>query len=75
MMKQLLVMTLICIGFGAFAQPANDDSLYVINNYNKAIYSIPMRDGVKLHTIVYTPKNAGNKWPLLINRTCYNASN
>ena len=33
-----------------------------------------MRDGVELFTIVYTPKDTSKKYPILINRTCYNAS-
>jgi putative CocE/NonD family hydrolase len=33
-----------------------------------------MRDGIKLHTIVYTPKDTSKKYPILLNRTCYNAS-
>lgn len=43
-------------------------------HYNKYEYSIPMRDGIKLFTIVYTPKNKKTDYPILLNRTCYNAS-
>ena len=32
---------------------------------------IPMRDGVKLHTEIYAPKNAAEKLPLFITRTPY----
>ena len=32
---------------------------------------IPMRDGVKLHTEIYAPKNATEKLPLFITRTPY----
>ena len=46
------------------------DSAFVRQNYQKAIYDIPMRDGVKLHTIVYSPKARG-KYPILMKRTCY----
>lgn len=74
-MRKLLAIIFICMGFSAFAQPAKEDSIWVATHYDKAIYSIPMRDGVKLHTIVYTPKDASQKWPILMNRTCYNASN
>ena len=35
----------------------SNDRDYVINNYDKAEYQIPMRDGLTLYTIVYTPKN------------------
>src|SRR5207249_10379569 len=34
---------------------------------------IPMRDGVKLHTVIVVPKGAGNA-PMIMTRTPYNAS-
>ncbi|MFW5760878.1 MAG: CocE/NonD family hydrolase, partial [Cyclobacteriaceae bacterium] len=39
--------------------------------YEKHIYDIPMRDGIKLHTIIYTPKDKSEKYPFLLMRTCY----
>jgi putative CocE/NonD family hydrolase len=51
------------------------DSEYLKANFDKEIYDIPMRDGKTLYTIVYTPKPDGNKYPIILNRTCYNASN
>lgn len=42
--------------------------------YDKSEYFIPMRDGIKLFTVVYTPKDQSKKYPILLNRTCYNAS-
>ena len=56
------------------AQPAKADSAYVAQHYDKYEHFIPMRDGVKLFTIVYVPKDKSKKWPFLMNRTCYNAS-
>lgn len=44
---------------------------YVRSHYDKAEYQITMRDGVKLYTIVYTPKNQKLKYPILMKRTCY----
>ncbi|WMX15318.1 CocE/NonD family hydrolase [Aureispira sp. CCB-E] len=44
---------------------------YVKENYKKAVYQIPMRDGVKLYTIVYSPKDKSKKYPFLMQRTCY----
>jgi uncharacterized protein len=32
---------------------------------------IPMRDGVRLHTLIYTPKSAGGPLPFLFTRTPY----
>lgn len=50
-----------------------DDS-YVRQHYTKKSYNIPMRDGVKLYTLVYTPKDTSKTYPILLNRSCYNAS-
>jgi uncharacterized protein len=33
---------------------------------------IPMRDGIKLHTVIYTPVNAREALPILFQRTPYN---
>ncbi len=44
-------------------------------HYEKAEYKIPMRDGKTLFTVVYMPKDNRRTWPILMNRTCYNASN
>ena len=49
----------------------NKDSLYIAGNYYKAEYRIPMRDGVKLFTIVYSPKDTSHDYPVLFNRTPY----
>lgn len=38
--------------------------------YDKHVYRLPMRDGVRLHTTVYTPKS-GREAPILIFRTPY----
>jgi putative CocE/NonD family hydrolase len=39
--------------------------------YTKYEYRIPMRDGKKLFTAVYVPKDAGQKYPILLTRTPY----
>src|SRR5580658_7804732 len=51
----------------AFTAPnANDD-------YIKREAMIPMRDGVKLYTVIVVPKGARNA-PILLTRTPYNAT-
>lgn len=50
------------------------DSQYIASHYDKAEYFIEMRDGVKLFTIVYSPKDKSKTYPILMNRTCYNVS-
>ncbi len=52
----------------------NDDSLYLAANYSKSEYQIQMRDGVKLFTVVYSPKDSTTKYPVLLQRTPYDVS-
>lgn len=44
---------------------------YVLKHYTKHEYMIPMRDGVKLYTQVYTPNDTKEKYPILLWRTPY----
>ena len=67
--KHLLFILLFSYGLSAYAQ--NIDSIYVRENYTKIERSIPMRDGVKLFTAIYIPKDQNKKYPFLINRTPY----
>jgi putative CocE/NonD family hydrolase len=43
------------------------------DDYEKYEYMIPMRDGVKLFTSVYVPKDESEKYPFLITRTPYSS--
>ncbi|HVT84264.1 MAG TPA: CocE/NonD family hydrolase [Chitinophagaceae bacterium] len=45
-----------------------------ITSYTKTEVMIPMRDGVKLFTTIFTPDNATQPVPILITRTPYGAS-
>ncbi|HVE42118.1 MAG TPA: CocE/NonD family hydrolase [Planctomycetota bacterium] len=42
--------------------------------YTKQEASIPMRDGKKLFTAIYAPKDASRPWPILLTRTPYSVS-
>ncbi len=44
---------------------------YVKANYTKYEHYIPMRDGVRLFTAVYIPKDHSNSYPILLIRTPY----
>jgi putative CocE/NonD family hydrolase len=64
---------LFCIGilmlfipFSSFGQSE------IMKLYDKKEIYITMRDGVRLFTSVYTPKNTSVKHPILLNRTPYN---
>lgn len=63
----LIVSTLGTIG--AQSPPSPDYDLKA--HYNKQEVLIPMRDGVRLFTIVYTPKDTSQPVPILLTRTAY----
>jgi len=50
-----------------------DKPVPVKEAYTKYEYKIPMRDGVKLHTSVFVPKDSGS-YPILLNRTPYSCA-
>ncbi len=43
-------------------------------NYTKYEYRIAARDGKRLFTSVYIPKDQSQKWPILLNRTPYSVA-
>ena len=73
-MRSLLLFVLLSL-FSSHLFAQNRDSIYMREQYDKTEYRIPMRDGITLFTIVYTPKDRTKTYPILLNRTCYNASN
>ncbi|OUS00780.1 X-Pro dipeptidyl-peptidase [Flavobacteriales bacterium 33_180_T64] len=46
-------------------------STYTKDNYTKKEVMIEMRDGIKLHTTIYTPKDTSKTYPMLMMRTPY----
>lgn len=44
---------------------------YVKEHYTKYEYRVPMRDGKRLFTSVYVPKDQSQKFPILLSRTPY----
>ena len=53
--------------------PATFEPVTETFDYVKRDVMIPMRDGVKLHTVILVPKGA-NRAPILLTRTPYNAN-
>jgi hypothetical protein len=47
---------------------------YIKAHYTKYEYQIPMRDGVKLFTSVYAPKDDSQTYPMLLSRTPYSVA-
>ncbi|RYG44848.1 CocE/NonD family hydrolase, partial [bacterium] len=42
--------------------------------YVKTEAMVPMRDGVKLYTAIYSPKDTSQKWPIMLQRTPYSSA-
>jgi len=69
-MKRLQFICLLFFSFITYGQNALD-SAWIRENYYKIERMIPMRDGVKLFTAIYIPRDTTEKHPILINRTPY----
>ncbi|GFE80316.1 glutaryl-7-ACA acylase [Steroidobacter agaridevorans] len=63
-----LLVAILLIGGAASADQPN----LTTANYERRVFDIPMRDGVKLHTVIVIPKGAKDA-PILLTRTPYNA--
>lgn len=46
---------------------------YVYDNYNKKEVDIKMRDGITLHTTIYSPKDTSKEYPIIMQRTPYSS--
>jgi uncharacterized protein len=71
---RLALLFLVLSSFPLAAQnpdEAKANKEYQLANYTKFEYQIPMRDGVKLFTVVYTPKDSSKTYPMLLMRTPY----
>lgn len=74
-MRLIFSLFILLTGFIAFAQqPPASDAAYIKDNYTKYEYQIPMRDGKKLFTSVYVPKDQSKKYPIMMDRTCYSVA-
>ena len=75
-MRKLLTLLIIFAGFSAFAQQGfmAPDAQYIKDNYVKFEYQIPMRDGKKLFTSVYVPKDKSKEYPIMMDRTPYSVA-
>jgi putative CocE/NonD family hydrolase len=70
-MKKIFLGSLVFIlatGFNVQGQ-----SNYVKENYIKMDTTITMKDGVKLYTVIYIPKDESQSYPFLMERTPYSA--
>jgi len=62
-----LMLFALSLAWPSLAQQNNFSS----EDYTKAQYNIEMRDGVKLHTVVYSPKDTSQEYPIIMKRTPY----
>src|SRR6476620_8919323 len=68
LMRSLSVLLLVFLPSIVFSQT---DSAWFADNFTKLERMIPMRDGKKLFTAIYLPKDQSEKHPILITRTPY----
>ena len=66
-MKKFLLVLFVITPLFVFAQGKE----WIKENYSKKEYRIVMRDGIKLFTSVYTPKDTSRTYPVLMVRTPY----
>ena len=69
-----LIITIGINGTSSGQAPAaaqNELAKYITDNYTKREVMIPVRDGVKLFTAIYEPKDKSQKYPILLIRTPY----
>ncbi len=67
----LFVFFAALLPLSAEAQSFKEDSTFVANNYTKIDRQIQMRDGIKLYTCIYMPKDDSQSYPILMERTPY----
>ena len=70
----LLVVSTFSITLIAADKAAEELAEFIKASYTKYEYNIPMRDGKKLFTQVYLPKDFSRTYPFLLNRTPYSVA-
>lgn len=81
MIKRILVVALIAIAFAgcnSAVKTKNDitataeiKNTFAKDNYTKQEVMIEMRDGIKLYTTIYSPKDTSKLYPIIMARTPY----
>jgi uncharacterized protein len=73
-LRRPCLLTLLLLPGIANGQPSDDIPKYIREHYTKQEYQIPVRDGVRLFTAVYAPKDRSRTYPMLMLRTPYSVS-
>ncbi|MCC6821094.1 MAG: CocE/NonD family hydrolase [Verrucomicrobia subdivision 3 bacterium] len=71
-LRSLVFLALAVGRVAATVEPSPDtNAVWLAEHYTKYEHRIPMRDGVRLFTRVYVPKDDSQTWPILLTRTPY----
>ncbi len=73
-MLRKLLLPLFLFSILVTSAQTDQDSAWIRDNYIKIEKYIPMRDGIKLFTSIYMPKDKSEKHPFLMNRTPYSCA-
>ena len=75
-MKNNLTQILVLFSLVFFVNCTNNElkNNFVEENYTKEEVTIRMRDGINLHTTIYSPKDKSVSYPILLMRTPYSCS-
>ena len=74
MRKFLFFLLLSAVCYVGQGQGTAQDSAWIRENYYKIERYVPMRDGVKLFTTLYIPKDTTEQHPILMTRTPYSCA-
>ncbi|WP_166387021.1 CocE/NonD family hydrolase [Polaribacter sp. 11A2H] len=77
-MKKLLLLTFLSLflltSCNSTIEKEAKKETFVADNYTKKEVNIVMRDGTKLHTTIYSPKDTSKEYPILMQRTPYSSA-
>src|SRR5438105_6515357 len=66
-----LLLPGLLLTFAGHVHAQRGDTAWLREHYTKDEYMVPMRDGVKLYTIVYAPRDTTQQYPFMLARTPY----
>lgn len=73
-MNRALILLLLLVNVPLVSAESSEREAYIRSHYRKFEYRIPMRDGVKLFTAVYSPYDQSQTFPILMMRTPYSVA-
>ncbi len=70
----LLTVVFVPLWANPAAAQVDEDSLYIRQHYTKIERRVPMRDGARLFTSIYVPKDSSQAYPILMQRMPYSST-